>query len=493
MKRFSITIAIFALFAFGCSQSSEKQGKDIQVKEGLKEDLQDLPTDQNKESDTIQDKVEDKITDLETTSKTDTKDTTNTEQQQSDTHIDIDPNRQPKTAVVSDPDKAPYAIHLTWVDQPSTSVVIQWLTKDQKTDSWCWFAKEDEIKENKDDDTVSMPVDDKHIIHGEVRDFQVKLSKPKTKDRLHYVMLNNLEKGTTYYYRCGELSLTKDNMVVNVNLSALYKFHTPEDGDTTSFVVFGDSRGGYEILGKLANYTVTHYPDVDFYVFDGDYCTIGMFEEWQKWFKAMDPVDTTHVLVPVVGNHEELTFSTYKGLFVLPKGAGKIDDVDLTGLSFSYDIGPVHLTILDSNTDDAVKKVVSWLDNDLSSTTKPWKVVTLHHPAYSSGNHGNTPRVDEYLVPIFEKNHVDFVFNGHDHDYERTKPIKNGAVDETDGVVYITTGGAGAPLYNVKGKWFTAYSRSINHFIVCKATQHKFDLTAYDEDGVQFDHYEKKK
>lgn len=38
---------------------------------------------------------------------------------------------------------------------------------------------------------------------------------------------------------------------------------------------------------------------------------------------------------------------------------------------------------------------------------------------------------------------------GHEHNYERISPIKNEKVDQK-GVVYVITGGGGAPLYEKK-------------------------------------------
>ena len=49
--------------------------------------------------------------------------------------------------------------------------------------------------------------------------------------------------------------------------------------------------------------------------------------------------------------------------------------------------------------------------------------------------------------PIFDKFHVDMVFSGHIHSYERTHPIKDGKrvtkESSSDGTVYITVGDGG--------------------------------------------------
>jgi hypothetical protein len=54
-------------------------------------------------------------------------------------------------------------------------------------------------------------------------------------------------------------------------------------------------------------------------------------------------------------------------------------------------------------------------------------------------------------VPLFEQYGVNVVLTGHWHDYERSKPIRNGQVStiEAGGIVYLVTGGGGAGLVNV--------------------------------------------
>ena len=61
---------------------------------------------------------------------------------------------------------------------------------------------------------------------------------------------------------------------------------------------------------------------------------------------------------------------------------------------------------------------------------------------YSSGPNfaePPSPQLRALLAPVYTSSGIDVVFNGHDHFYERTRPI--------GGVVYVTTGAGGAPLY----------------------------------------------
>jgi len=74
------------------------------------------------------------------------------------------------------------------------------------------------------------------------------------------------------------------------------------------------------------------------------------------------------------------------------------------------------------------------LRNDLAAHANArWKFVFFHYPAYSCGQHGSTAWVDQYWVPLFDQYHVDAVFNGHDHDYERIRP-------DAAGVHYFVAG-----------------------------------------------------
>jgi Calcineurin-like phosphoesterase len=71
-----------------------------------------------------------------------------------------------------------------------------------------------------------------------------------------------------------------------------------------------------------------------------------------------------------------------------------------------------------------------------------FRLVFQHHAMYSSGpNYERFPAgsLRALLGPLYTATGVDIVFSGHDHLYERTRPI--------GGVVYVTTGAGGAELY----------------------------------------------
>ena len=60
------------------------------------------------------------------------------------------------------------------------------------------------------------------------------------------------------------------------------------------------------------------------------------------------------------------------------------------------------------------------------------------------------------VTPILEKHKVKLWINGHDHNYQRSKPI--------DGVTYLICGGGGAGLYPVEAQSWTAFAQKVHSF-----------------------------
>lgn len=142
--------------------------------------------------------------------------------------------------------------------------------------------------------------------------------------------------------------------------------------------------------------------------------------------------------------------------------------------NFSYDYGNAHFTVLDSNpyvdwTDPTMRE---WVKKDLAAAAKKtWRFVVYHHPGFHSSKSHQSEKQMRALADLFEEGKVDVVFNGHVHNYQRTKPIQvgnkagaskeelakddwpvDGAFDgvkntRPKGVVYIVDGAGGADLY----------------------------------------------
>jgi 3',5'-cyclic AMP phosphodiesterase CpdA len=101
--------------------------------------------------------------------------------------------------------------------------------------------------------------------------------------------------------------------------------------------------------------------------------------------------------------------------------------------------------VLNSGTDhseNSKKKIMTeqakWLDNDLESTDKKWKIVMVHMSMYPA-------KVERYdtcdeLTEVIDKHGVDLVLSGHDHMVARTYPIFNYEVVETSNSASVIKG-----------------------------------------------------
>ena len=70
---------------------------------------------------------------------------------------------------------------------------------------------------------------------------------------------------------------------------------------------------------------------------------------------------------------------------------------------------------------------------------------------------------------------------GHDHDYQRSKPI--------DGVTYVVSGGA-ATLRPTGHEDFTQVSTSTLHYVDLLVEEDRLTLRAVDQSGMLFDSFE---
>lgn len=274
----------------------------------------------------------------------------------------------------------------------------------------------------------------------------------------HHVELTGLSPGTQYFYRVlpdGDLKTFKTYPVFT---------------DTFAFVAFGDTRSDsvahQSVIDCIAAYEYEPLVHVGDMVYDGNSTS-----DWRTYFNIEDTLLQSKVFLPVIGNHES-PFWPYDTLFALP-GA---EDY------YSVSYGNSRFVILNTEM-DLYGAQHTWLINDLTAanndTTIDWIFVCFHRPPYSSGNHGSQTDVRNAWCPLFEQYDVDIVFAGHDHDYERTIPINE--------VVYIVTGGGGAPLRHVDSSSWTAYSESTYQFCHIEIENRNLILRAIKPDGTVFD------
>ncbi len=144
---------------------------------------------------------------------------------------------------------------------------------------------------------------------------------------------------------------------------------------------------------------------------------------------------------------------------------------------YSLDWGQLHVVVLDSQKISRAQS--AWLERDLANNKLPWTIAVMHHPPFSSGYHGSNRSVRRHFVPIFAKHKVNLVLSGHEHNYERTLPIR--------GVTYVVTGGGGRGTRPVGKSSFTAFSHQVSHFVHITIDDDQLRLVAIDATGAEFD------
>ena len=173
-------------------------------------------------------------------------------------------------------------------------------------------------------------------------------------------------------------------------------------------------------------------------------------------------------LLAVLGNHDVIDGN----------GSGQVAALGMPGRWYAWHHGPVLVIVLDSTRPDDPEQL-AWLERTLATATEPWRIVALHHPPYSAGWHGSSIDVRQAFQPLLDRFGVTLVLAGHDHDYQRSKPIH--------GVTYIVSG-AGATTRQTNRASFTAASWSTQHFIDLEVWCDHLEVRAVGQDGLVYDH-----
>jgi hypothetical protein len=249
----------------------------------------------------------------------------------------------------------------------------------------------------------------------------------------------------------------------------------PASGATVRFLAFGDSGGGGSDQIALRDQMATVPFDLIIHTGDIAYENGTRVEFQENFFKPYADYLQYFPVFPASGNHEYATddAAPFREAFVLPENGGP----EGKERWYSFDWGDVHFVALDTEKSGPVQ--AAWLDADLTANTRPWTIVYGHKPPFSSGEHGSDAGFQTSFVPLLEKHHVPLVLNGHDHDYERTKP--------QNGVTYVVTGGGGVGVRSVGSSPFTAVSDAVIHFVYVTVSGDQLALHAIDGLGHEFD------
>ena len=313
----------------------------------------------------------------------------------------------------------PDQIRLTWSCDPASTKTIQWRTALDVDGHAAQFHKKGDGNMKTAPASV-ITISDSRLVND-----------PEALRAV--VTLEDLEPSTTYAYRVGSETGGAWSEWLSFNTA-------PQTAEPFSFLYFGDVQTGFTIWTSLLDAANEISPEAAFCLVAGDLVNRGNWRnEWDEFFDAGSDFLKTRPIVPAIGNHECPHGQDpwlYLDTFKLPQnGPEGIEH----GRAYSFRYSNALFIILDSNLTPASQR--TWLEHKLSTSNDTWKFVMYHHPAYSARTRRDNPQVRAQWCDLFDKYGVDIAFQGHDHAYKRTKPMRaNEIAESTDnGVIYIVS------------------------------------------------------
>lgn len=171
-----------------------------------------------------------------------------------------------------------------------------------------------------------------------------------------------------------------------------------------------------------------------------------------------------------LGNHDIRTDNGNKEL--------KYPYFNMQDRYYTFEYQPIQFFALDTNINADWKTQLEWLETELSNSNALWKIVFGHHQIYSSGMYGLNHEFVIIFTRIFKKYGVQFYINGHEHNYERTRPIR--------GTTYLTCGAGAKQRFVSKSEW-TEYSTSDFSFAAFEVYKDRMIINGIDVNNRIFD------
>jgi hypothetical protein len=405
----------------------------------------------------------------------------------------------------------PEQIHLTWGDDPARSVVVSWASPGQAVQPRVRIGQ--------------------RVILADERSYTDGLNGETT--WTYHARVLGLRPGATYAY-----AVSADNDANAADPFSATFTTAPEGRAAFRFTSFGDlatPNTDWVLSYGQAAYAVGAVEEFQplFHLLNGDLCyaDLNPAEQprvWRDFGNNNQASAANRPWMPVPGNHEiefgngPQGFTSYLTRYTLPSnGTGAFE-----GRWYSFRIGSVLFVALSA--DDVVYQdagafvagpaalvpvpdtgnppipagtslyvrgysggaQTEWLEATLASARRDasvdWIVVQLHQCACSSSDTGNGSDlgIREEWLPLFDQYEVDLVLCGHDHDYERSFPVRG--ADPPAGTSVATGAPVDTrrphPVTTVDSGVFDTSQGSVHLILGCGGTD--VNLDAYGRDAA---------
>lgn len=323
----------------------------------------------------------------------------------------------------------------------------------------------------------------------------------------HSLRFDDLRPDTLYAYRV---------MGADGLWSEWFQTRTAPLSGPVRFIYMGDAQNGVlSLWSRTIRAAYQAAPDARFMLHAGDLVNRASRDtEWAEWFKAGGFLHAMVPAIPVTGNHEydmaapgeaervRLLSHLWRPQFRLPVDDTLPSAVHETAYAVRYS-ADLDVFVLDSNQRDMAPQA-AWLDAQLKASKKRWRVVTMHHPVFSSGKDRDNKPSRDLLLPILTRHSVDLVLQGHDHTYARglldasaQLPRRSGfKVGDALTTMFVNSVSGPKQYEFRKGGWddyaptgvkLERQGENGQFFQVIGIDGNRLTYTAYTADGVQYD------
>jgi hypothetical protein len=352
-------------------------------------------------------------------------------------------------------DGTPEQIHLTWGDDPSRKVFVSWASPAQAVNPRVLLERHN-----------TAPT----VIHAVQRTYTDGINGQTV--FTYHALLDGLEPDSPYRYR-----VTADNDTQRRNPFTATFRTAPRGPAAFRWTSYGDLATpvtSWVLSSPQSRHAVDAVERFEplFHLLNGDLCYANLNPEsqpavWADFGKNVQRSAAHRPWMPCPGNHEiefgngEQGLDSYLARYSLPDNGTRFpgrwysfkvgavlfislaaDDVIYQD-SGAFLAGPEPLVPAPSTGHPPIKPgtslyvrgysggtQTSWLEETLAAAHQDesidWIIVQMHQDALSSSKEGNgsDKGIREAWLPLFDRYGVDLVLCGHDHDYERSWPVR---------------------------------------------------------------------
>lgn len=202
---------------------------------------------------------------------------------------------------------------------------------------------------------------------------------------------------------------------------------------------------------------------------------LGREKDWAKRFDPQfEQLRMSTTWNPALGNHDyyDGDLTPYFARFPQLKG----------NAYYSWNLGPAQFFVLDTEQRlDGASAQHAWLAAQLAQSTAKYKVLQMHRPMVSSRAGSIGRNMHGSLGPLLAKYGVQLVLAGHEHGYERSRPV--------NGTVHMVSGGGGAATYGYPGGQpdTSAVRAARHHHLQLSFDDQQMVVRAVDDRGTTMD------